>query len=143
MRGRRRRAGLGRMLQTIERRFAGQRCAIPALARERFAEDAEHRIMAQLVVVDDVLVAERDAENALAEHRRKLVHDERRIATVLETIDEPRHESHRHVGLAEQERACIRGDRAAIERAHNIAALPKSNEPGIHSVGIGVAFAPA
>ena len=99
--------------------------------------------MAQLVVVDDVLVAERDAENALAEHRRKLVHDERPIASILETIGQPRHEPDRCVGLAEQERACIRGDRAAIERAHNIAALPKSNEPGIHSVGIGVAFAPA
>ena len=154
-------ADLGCMLQTIERRFAGQPLRNPgacasAFCRGRRAQDHGATGRGRRCP----LVAERDAENALAEHHRKLVHDERPIASILETIGQPRHQVDRLVGLPQQQRARIRRDRAAIERAHDIAApttfaesaprcddlsstVPKSNESGIHSVGIGVALAPA
>ena len=71
------------------------------------------------------------------------MHDERRIASILETTGQPRHEADGPVGLPQQQRARIRRDRAAIERAHDIAALDGSRtNPGIHSVGFGVALAP-
>ena len=117
------RANLGRMLQSIERRLAGERRTVRTFTRERTAENAEHGIVPQLIMVDDVLVAERDAEDALAQHCWKLMDDERRAAAILETRSETRHEADRRIGLTEQQRTCIRGDLAAIERAHNLSPL--------------------
>ena len=117
---------LGGMFKPIECGLAREGRAVGSLAGQAVAEHAEDRIVPELVVIIDIFIAERDAENALAEHRRKPVHDERRIAAILETIGEARHESDRFVGLAEQQRTRVRGDRTAIERAHNIAALDGS-----------------
>jgi len=120
------RPDLRRMLQPIEGRLASERRAIRALGGQSAAEHAEHRIVAQLIVIDDVLVAERDTKNALAQHRRQLVNGERRVAAVLEASGEARHEADRLVGLAEQQRAGVGGDRAAVESAHNLTAFDGS-----------------
>ena len=72
-------------------------CAVRTLAGQRLAEHAQHRIVPQPVVIDDILVAERDAEDALADQRRQLVDDQRPIAAVLEAIGEARHEADRLV----------------------------------------------
>jgi hypothetical protein len=82
--------------------------------------------VAQLVVVDDILVPKRDAKDPLAQHRRQLVDDERRAATVAEARGKPGHEVDRSVGLPKQECACVRADLAAIERTHNMAPLDGS-----------------
>jgi hypothetical protein len=82
--------------------------------------------MPQLVMIDDVFIAERDAENALAEQAGKLMHDQRRATRVLETVREARHQPDGVVGLAQQQRSGIRCDRAAVERAHNLATLDGS-----------------
>ncbi len=62
-------ADLAGVLQPVERRLAGERAA-------RLVDDGgERRIEAQRVVVDEVLVAEREAEDALAQEVRQRVLD--------------------------------------------------------------------
>ena len=53
-------------LQPIERRFAGNRRAILAPRLELAGQYRHHRIVAQLVVVVEILVAKRDPEHPLA-----------------------------------------------------------------------------
>jgi hypothetical protein len=58
-----------RMLEPVERALAGERGAPLAPGGELAGERRQHRIVAQLVVVDQVLVAERDPEHPLRHHR--------------------------------------------------------------------------
>jgi hypothetical protein len=113
-------------LQSIECRLASEQRTVRPLAGQAIAEDADDRIVPQVVVIVDIFTAKRDAENALAEHRRKLVDSKRRIAAILETLGQARHKPDRLVGLAEQQLARVRNDRATIECAHNLAPLDGS-----------------
>ena len=60
-------------LQPVQRRFAGQRRAVRPLRRQLAGQHRQHRIMPQFVVVVQVLVAERDANDALHHHGVDLV----------------------------------------------------------------------
>jgi hypothetical protein len=55
----------GRPFQSLQRRFAGEPGDIGALRLERVGEQGEDRIVAQLVVIVDVLIPERLAVDAL------------------------------------------------------------------------------
>ena len=70
----------GRLLpaqfQPIERRFAGQRRTIGAPRFELAAQHRHHRVVAQLVVVDQILVAQRDPEHPLPHQTRHRVLDQ-------------------------------------------------------------------
>ena len=79
--------------------------------------------MAELIVVDEILIAEGEAEDALADQPRHAVLDPIRRAVVVEAGGEPLDEPDGPVGGAEQQRAGIRRDRAAIERRHHGAAF--------------------
>ena len=68
-------------LQPVQRPLAGHRRAVRAPRRELAGQHRHHRVMAQLVMVVEVLVAERDAEHALADQRRHRVLDQLRPAT--------------------------------------------------------------
>jgi hypothetical protein len=62
----------GRVLQPVQRRLASQRRAVASPGCELAGEHCQHRVVAQLVVVDHVLVSkrdvsERDVEDALAD----------------------------------------------------------------------------
>ena len=59
------------------------------LASELAGERRQHRIVAQLVVVDQVFVAERDAEHALRHHRRNTVLDLRLGPAIDEAAGKP------------------------------------------------------
>ena len=63
--------------------------------------------MAQLVVVDQILVAERDAEHPLRHHGLDRVLDLRRVPPVIEAGGEPGHQPDRAIGRAEQQRPGI------------------------------------
>ena len=76
---------------------------------------------AQRVVVDQVLVAERDPEDALAQQIGHRVRDGVGDAKIAEARGQPLDEPDRPVGRPEQDRAAIRGDRAAVEGAHKFA----------------------
>jgi len=86
----------------------------------RLAREHRHdRIVAKLVMIDEVLVAEGDPEHALADKRRHRMLDPGWIAAVAEAAGKALHHPDRPVGRAEQQRACIRRDRAAVEPGHH------------------------
>ena len=62
--------------QPVQRRFACHRRAVGPLGLQLAGQDRHHRVMPQLVVVVQVLVAQRDAEHALANQRADLVLDQ-------------------------------------------------------------------
>ena len=122
-------ADLRGMLQPVERRLAGERPA-------RLVDDGgERRIEAQNVVVDEVLVAEREAEDALAQQIGQRVLDGLCHAVVGEAGRQPLGQSQLAVGTGEQRHAAIRRDRAAVEGAHKLAgAGPSQIEFGLHTL---------
>ena len=75
--------------------------------------------MAQLIVVVQILIAERDAEHPLRRHRLDAVLDLRLVAAILEAAGEAPDQPDRSVGGAEQQRAGIGGDRPTIEGHHH------------------------
>jgi hypothetical protein len=84
-----RRRALRRVLQPVQRRLAGERRAVRSPRRELAGERRRDRIVAQLVVVDQVLVAQRQAEHPLPDQRRDAVLDQRRRPRIAEAGREP------------------------------------------------------
>ena len=106
-------------LQPVERRFAGQGGAIGALGRGLAGQHRQHRVVAQLVVVDQVFVAQRDAEHPLPDQGRHRVLDQIRHPAVLEAAGKPLDQPGRPVGRTQQHRPGLRGHRAAVKRRHH------------------------
>jgi hypothetical protein len=77
----------------------------------------------QLVVIDEILIAERKAEYPLRHHRLDAVLDLGLDPTVIEAGGEPLDQTDRPIGRAQQQPAGVRGDLAAVERGHHRAAL--------------------
>ena len=92
-------------LQAVQRRFAGQRRAVRALRRQLACQHSQHRIMSQFVVVVQVLVAERDANDALHHHGVDPMLHQFGRARVGEAGGEPLGQADRPVGLAQQQGA--------------------------------------
>jgi hypothetical protein len=111
------------VLQPVERGLAGQRLRVVALGFQRVGQQAERRIAAQLVVVIEVLVAERQPMDALRHQRLELVHDEGGIVHIAKAARDLSRQPHRQVRLAQQRRPSIRRDRTAVESTHNLAPL--------------------
>ncbi len=90
-------AGLahGRVLEAVQRALARQRGATGAACLQLAGEHGQHRVVPQVVMVDQVLVAERDAEDALADQGGDLMLDPLRIAGVAEAAGEARDEADR------------------------------------------------
>jgi hypothetical protein len=134
----------GRVLQPVQGALARQRCAGAASRLQLAGEHGQHRVMPQPVVVDQVLVAERDADHALTDQGRHLVLDPLRRACVLEARREAPDQADGSVRGAEQQRARIGGDRPAVEAGHHGPALngcdlklDLDSGGGLHSVRIG------
>ena len=79
--------------------------------------------MAQLVVVDQILVTQRDAEHTLPNQRRNLMLDQVLATSVMEATRKPRHQSDRSIGPSQKQRSGIRGDRPTVERRHHRASF--------------------
>ena len=79
--------------------------------------------MPQLVMVVQVLIAERDANDALHHHGLDLVLHQLGAAGIGEAGGEPLGQPDGPIGLAEQQGAGIRGDRATVEARHHRAAF--------------------
>ena len=112
-----------RVLQTVQRRLARQRRAIPPTRLQPAQNRTQNRVAAQLVMVHNVLVAQRDPEDPLAHQRRHIVHNPIRRATVRKTSRKPGHKTYRPVRRPQKQRPGVRGHRPAPEIRHNIAAL--------------------
>ena len=115
----------GAQLQPVERRFAGQRRAVLAPRGQLAGHYRQDRVVAQLVVIDHVLVAQRNAENALPDQRRYRVLDQLLRPAVAEASGKPRDQADRPVGCAQQQTAGVRGELAAVKRGHHHASFDR------------------
>jgi len=77
----------------------------------------------QPIVVDQALVAERDAEHPLPDQRRHLVDQPIRRPAIGEAGREALDEPDGPIGRPEQQPAGVRGDRSAFEIRHHSAAI--------------------
>jgi hypothetical protein len=112
-----------RMLEPVQSALAGERCATFALSLELAGQRRQHRVVAQLVMVDDILISERNAEHPLGHHRRNAVLDLGLDPTVIEAAGEPPHQADRPIGGAEQQRPSVRGGVATVEGGDHLTAL--------------------
>ena len=95
-----------------------QRTIGPA-CRELAGQHGHDRIVAKHVVIDEVLIAEREPQNALADQGRDGMFGADRVPTVTEAGREPFDKPDRTIRFAEQQRSRIRRDRAAVETRHH------------------------
>ena len=77
--------------------------------------------MAQRIVIDQVLVAEREAEDALAQQIGDGVGDAVGEPQIAEAFGQPIGQPDRAVGGTEQQHTTVRRDRAAVESTHKFA----------------------
>lgn len=106
-------------LQPVQRRLAGHRRAVPSFGFQLARQHRHHRIVAQLVVVEQVLVAERDAQHTLADQRRHRVLDQLGAASILETCRQAADQPNRPVRRSKQQRPSVRRDPPAVKRRHH------------------------
>ncbi len=109
------------MLEPVQRALAGQRRAVGAVRLELADQGRQHRIVAQLVVVDEVLVAQREAADALHQQGLDGVLDELLTAPVGEAPRQPLDQADRPVRGPQQQRTRVRGHLATVERRHHLA----------------------
>ena len=90
------------MLQTIERALAGENRAVAVFQLEPAGQQRQHRIMPQIVVVADILVAERDADDPLANKGRQAMDDEIGRAVIDETAGNAINQFDGAIGMPKQ-----------------------------------------
>jgi hypothetical protein len=116
----------GRMLEPVERALAGQGRTVRPACLELPGKRRHDRVVATPVVVEHVLIPQRQAKDPLADHGRDLVLDLIRRAPILKTAGEAFDEPDRLVRGAQQQRAGVRGHRPAVECRHHAAPLNHS-----------------
>ena len=113
----------GRVLQTVQRRLAGKRRTARTPGLQTPQHHPQNRVVAQRVVVDQVLVAQRDPEHPLAHQGGDVVHHTAGRAPVREAGREAVHQSDRPVRGAQQQGARVRGHHPAAEIRYNRTAI--------------------
>jgi hypothetical protein len=111
-----------RQLKPIERAFSGQRfAAIPfsgTILSGGIVFSGEHghqRIVPQLVVVDEVFVAQREAVNSLGDQFGDGVFDEFRVTVIGKALGESRNDPRFRLDFPQQQATGIGSDVSAIE----------------------------
>ena len=102
-------------LEPVQRRLARHRRAILSPRFQLAGEDRHPRVMAELIVIVEVLIAERQSEHPLADQGLDLVLDQLLAAGVPKAGGKPIDDTDRPVGRAKQHRAGVRGDASAVE----------------------------
>jgi hypothetical protein len=114
------------MLQAIERALASQCLAVSPQHRAQLArQHRKRRILAQLIVIVQVFVAQCQAEDALSHQRLDLMLDIAGVAPIVEAVGETTHQPEAPVDLSQQQRAGVRGDVPAVETGHHRASLDR------------------
>jgi hypothetical protein len=103
--------------------FAGHWCAVGPPRRKLAGQHRHHRIVSQLVMVVEVLIAQRNPEHPLTDQRRNAMLDQLLTAVVDEAGRKPIDHSDRAVRCPQQERASVRRDRSALKVSNNFATL--------------------
>jgi hypothetical protein len=110
----------GRVLQAIERALASQRLAVGPQHRAQLAgQHRKRRILAQFVVVVEILVAQRQAEDTLPNQSLDLMLDVASVAPIDEAAGEAAHQPETLIDLSQQQRAGVRRDVPAVEPGHH------------------------
>ena len=115
--------GVGGMFEPVQGRLARQRLAALAPRAELAGQGGQYRVMAQLVVIVQILVAQRDRHDPLHHQGAHRVFDQLRIAPVLKAIGHPLGQPQGPIGLTQQECPGIRADLPTVEIGHHPAAL--------------------
>ena len=111
------------VLQPVQRALAGQRREAGPARLDPPQCCAKRGVAAQVVMVDEVLVAARNAEHALPDQRRHVVAHPPRHPAIAETGGETVKQPDGPVGGAQQQRARVRRDRATTEIRHHGASI--------------------
>jgi hypothetical protein len=104
------------VLKTVQRRLSRQHSAIGAARFHLARNKAKNGIMAKFVVVVQILVAKRNAMDALSNQRLDAVLDRVLSAVICEAGRRQPCQTNGAIGLAQQQSSCVRGDGAAVER---------------------------
>jgi hypothetical protein len=122
-----RRSSHRRQFQAIERAFAGQRLAtvtrIDAILARRVGladQDRQQWIGTQPVVVVEVFIAQRQAEDTLLEQLFDRVFDLLGVTVIVETSRQPGQQTAPRLDLPQQQRTSVRADRATVESGRDL-----------------------
>ena len=112
-----------RQFQPVQRRLARHRGAVRA---SRFELSRKHRhqwVVAQRLMVVEVLVAERDGEYPLPHQRRHRMFDVRLRSSIDKAGRQPIHQPDRPIRCTQQQPARVRSDRTAVKPRDHFAAF--------------------
>jgi len=116
--------GSGRgVFQPVQGALAGQRRAVVPLRLQPLRQQRQNRIVAQLVMVVDILVTQRNPGDPLAHHHRQTVNHQLRPPLIVEASRDPGKQPDRPIRMSEQQGPAIRTHRPAIERRHHTAPI--------------------
>jgi Zinc-binding dehydrogenase len=76
--------------------------------------------MTQLIVIIEILIAERDSKYPLANQSHDLVFNEVWTPQIVKAASESLHHADRSIRRTQQQRTGIRGDRAGVERGYHL-----------------------
>jgi len=105
--------------EPVEGRLAGHRRAIRAPRCKLAGQNSQDRIMAKLIVIVEVLVAQSQTENALPDERAHAMLDQVGTTPVREARRKPIDQPDGPIGRSKQQAARIRSDRATVETGHD------------------------
>jgi hypothetical protein len=114
---------LGPVLQTVQRALAGQGLAVAAMSLQLAGQHRQGRVLAQFIVVVEVLISQRQTEDTLAHQRLQSVLDQARVAAIDEAAGEPPHQLKTPVHLPQQQRPGVGRDHTTVEAGHHLLAL--------------------
>ena len=120
-------------LQPVQRRLAGNRRAVLAPRCKLARQNRHHRIVAQVVVVVEILIAKRDPEHPLRHQGHDFMLNQMLTPHVVKAPGKPVHHPDRPIRRAEQQRSRIRRDRAAVERRHHFASFNRCKSKQIQA----------
>jgi len=109
------------VFEPVQGTLARERRAVLAPRLELAGKRRQHRIVTQLVMVDEILVPERDPADALHQHGLDGVLHQLRRPAIGEAPCQAPHQPKRPIRGAQQQRPRIRSDLATIEGSHHLA----------------------
>jgi hypothetical protein len=105
--------------QPVQRAFAGQWRTVLARGHQLARQRRQHRVMAELVVVVEILIAKRKADNPLHHQRLDRVLGVGRIAAVFEAGRQATGQAQHPIRRPQEQRTGVAGDGATIKRRNN------------------------
>ena len=105
--------------EPVQRALARQRRAVAAGGHQLVRQRRQHRVMAELVVVIEILIAQRNADNPLHHQRLDRVLGVGGITTILEAGRQATGQPQHPVRRPQQQGTGVTGDGATIKRRNN------------------------